>query len=412
MGSSWRRVLALAILLPVWALSFLMPRKRDLWALGTWDGFTYTGNTRYLHAWLHANEKGRITAVWITRDLELARELRNLGAAAESLYSARGIWTCLRAGNYIFTHTVDDINLWLSGRARLINLWHGVPLKKINYDNRFDRYRHVYGLRGVGNWPNRFKRILGPHRIVVPSESQREVFASAFRIASEKILPAGYPRNDRLVDSDFPDLLLPSESECLERIRRLRAGGRRIILYMPTFRRCEKPGQYREALKVEELDSKLKALNGHMLIKAHPMSTDLASFAENGFDRIGSIPSSIDPYLLLPLTDMLLTDYSSIFYDYLLLDRPIVFYPFDFEHYQQMERELYFDYEQHVPGPIARKPEELFDLLEILNRDDDGYQARRRRLLAEVFNENRGDSCSRIVAATAGAPRKGISQNA
>ncbi len=406
MGSNWRRMFAMIALLPIWALSFLVPRRKDLWVLGTWDGLTYTDNTRHLHAWISANRKPGIRAVWITRNLELAEELRDLGGDAASLYSVRGIWLCLRAGTYIFTHTVDDICLWLSGRAFRVNLWHGVPLKKINFDNRFDRYRNARGLKRLANWPHRLKRLVKPHRIVVSSDSQVPVFSGAFRIDPERVLPLGYPRNDRLVDPGFPSLLLSIESRWLDRLHGLKAQGRRIVLYMPTFRRNENPGQYQKALNADELDQHLSQLDAHLLIKAHPMSTDFTSFEQNGHDRIDCMPTGMDPYLILALADILLTDYSSIFYDYLLLDRPIIFYPFDIEHYQKMERELYFDYDRYVPGPVVGTPQEMLDQIQRALRLEDGYQARRKELLTEIFDTNGGNSCGRIVSdivATIGA---------
>lgn len=396
MGSNWRRMLAMIALLPIWAASFLMPRSRDLWVLGTWDGLTYTDNTRHLHAWISTYRGRSIRAVWITRNLELAEELRKLGGDAASLYSIRGIWLCLRAHTYIFTHTVDDICLWLSGGALRVNLWHGVPLKKINFDNRFDRYRNARGLRRLSNWPHRLKRLLKPHRIVVTSNSQVPIFAGAFRLGVERVLPLGYPRNDRLVDPGFPSLLLSIESKWLDRLYGLKAQGCRIVLYMPTFRRNESPGQYQKALKADELDQHLSALDAHLLIKAHPMSTDLANFNQNSHDRIDCIPMGMDPYIILPLADVLLTDYSSIFYDYLLLDRPIIFYPFDIEHYQKMERELYFDYDEYVPGPVVTSSQEMLDQVQRALRLEDNHQLRRKQLLTDIFDSHGGSSCRRI----------------
>lgn len=386
MGTTWRRTLAMIVLIPVWLLSFLVPRKSSLWVLGTWEGLSYSDNSRHLHAWLHANEKDRIRAVWITRRPELARELRTLGAEAQTPYTLAGIWTCLRASQYIYTHTADDICIWLSGRATRTNLWHGIPLKKINFDNRFDRYRHARGFKRLVAWPHRFKRLIESHRVLAPSESVASLFAGAFRVDPSRIMIHGYPRNDRLVSPDFPDLLLSKEATCLERVKNLRRQGSKIVLYMPTFRRNEQTGQYREALNAEQLDSDLARLNCHFLIKAHPMSTDFSSFSAAVYQRIIRIPSDLDPYLILPLVDLLVTDYSSIFYDFLVLDRPLIFYPFDMDHYQKMERELYFDYEAHVPGPIARSYDELRTLLNSFAANNgDAFVQRRKVLLNQMF---------------------------
>ena len=100
------------------------------------------------------------------------------------------------------------------------------------------------------------------------------------------------------------------------------------------------------------LDAALQAHGGALFCKLHP--NDQARVPDlSAMRRIHLIPSSVDPYPILKHTDALISDYSSIFFDYLLLDRPLVFYPYDLDDYRKYSRALYDDYDSVTPGPKA-----------------------------------------------------------
>src|SRR5208283_2067110 len=88
-----------------------------------------------------------------------------------------------------------------------------------------------------------------------------------------------------------------------------------------------------------------------------------------------------DIYEVLHLCDILITDYSSIFFDFLKFNKPIIFYPYDFLEYQKLDRCFYFDYKQFVPGPIVYSFDEMLKLISrILSNGLDGYQGKRKKL--------------------------------
>ena len=122
-------------LIPIYFLSFLIPRNPKLWLFGSTFGNRFADNPKYFYLYcnqFHKDRKnGGIRAVWITKQKEIVKLLRKNGYEVYYRYSLKGIWCCLRGKVYIFDNYSKDISFWLSGGAVKINLWHGIPLKKI-----------------------------------------------------------------------------------------------------------------------------------------------------------------------------------------------------------------------------------------------------------------------------------------
>ena len=102
---------------------------------------------------------------------------------------------------------------------------------------------------------------------------------------------------------------------------------------------------------------------------------------------------------ILHHVDLLITDYSSVFYDYLVLDRPIIFAPFDLDEYQKIDRELYEDYTNATPGPICRNWNEIQIQLEEYLSNRDSYQAEREQIFNQYFKYSDNHNSERIVDA-------------
>ena len=116
----------------LYALSFVFPRRRNLWVFGTAeDGFF--DNSIYFFQYV-SRTRTDIEAVWISNRDDLIRRLRERGFRVEKRRSFRGLWACLRAKYYFINHYLPDIHFFASGGATLVNFWHGVPLKKIEFD--------------------------------------------------------------------------------------------------------------------------------------------------------------------------------------------------------------------------------------------------------------------------------------
>ena len=145
--SEWLKYWGQLLLLPLYWLSFLAPRDRRIWLFGSTFGRRFADNPRYLYLYAsqHRMELG-IRPVWISRNKGIVDFLNENGYEAYRYHSLAGIWYALRGKLYLFDNYSKDINFWQSGGAVKVNLWHGIPLKKIQADNIFDRYRHPQNL--------------------------------------------------------------------------------------------------------------------------------------------------------------------------------------------------------------------------------------------------------------------------
>lgn len=334
----------------LFVLSFLTPRDEALWVFGSNGGAAFSDNSKYLFQYTAA-EREHIRPVWLSRSEAVVEKLRDRGYEAYRTESLRGMWLNLRAGTAFVSHGMPDVNRWCSGGARTVVLWHGIALKRIGWDD-YKRQQLDEKLKG-----HLKEKLFDRYDwLVVPSEAMVEPFSSAFHASPDRILPLGYPRNDTLTGT-LPDGLEPADDD-YEEFRELHGEGT-TILYAPT-KHPETGRRVADHLRLAELDDWLAERDAHLLMKPHPAEPiDLGG----GFSRIVEVPEGLDVYPLLEHTDMLLTDYSSLYFDYLLLDRPIAFYPFDLEEYRST-RGFYLEYEDVTPGPVATDFDGLLDALD------------------------------------------------
>ncbi len=123
--------------------STIIPKNKKIWVFGAWFGMKYADNSKYLYKYVTANHK-EIIAVWVCKDKRLVNELRNSHINAYYYCSLLGIWYQCRAGFIFVTHAIySDLNTYcISPLTKRIQLWHGIPLKKIGYDDP-DSYTQV-----------------------------------------------------------------------------------------------------------------------------------------------------------------------------------------------------------------------------------------------------------------------------
>lgn len=382
--------LARVYLLPLYALSGLMPRSPDLWVFGSWGGQRYADNAAAFFEHCERQNDGKRSHVWISHRLDIARELRALGHRAYWWWSPAGAWCCLRASLHLFDCFPKDTNFWLSRGARLVNLWSGVPLKRFERDidqpgNRYYRLFHgrpwerlLLGL--LMPW-----HVQRPDLVIASSPETRGITARAFDIPQDRVAVTGLPRNDRLFAEDSDEQLPASFSEAL-------AAGRRIVLYLPTFRDSGKPAVSDEWLR---LGPRLQAMNASLFIKLHPVDdTPPPRLGE----QIHGLPRDLDVYRLLPKVDLLISDYSSIIWDFLLLDRPLLLYVPDKAEFIATSRGLNFDPDELAPGPVCHDFSSLEAALADSLEHSDRFAGRRREVRSRLHSHVDASSCERVLA--------------
>ena len=366
------------------AVGRLLPaRRRDpsLWVFGARGGDGFVDNPKYL--FLHvAHERPEVRPVWLSKDDEAVTTLRSRGYEAYHAHSPTGAYLNLRAGVVVLSQGLQDVNLACSGGATVVQLWHGAPLKSIAWDAEFparslpERLVHAYLLARID-------------AVVVTSPALVEVFVSAFRIDSDRIVVAGYPRLDALAGPvPGEDVGLDATSAAsLSRV----ADDHHVIAYLPTYR-AEPERRASNHLEFDALERFLEGRDAYLLVKFHPFEdVDLDG---DEHSRILQVPSASDVYPLLRDVDLLVTDYSSVAFDFLMRDRPIVYYPYDLDRYRG-ERGFYFEYDAVTPGNRARDFEALLDSMDAALTEDE--YAGDRRAVRDRFFRHAGGGQSAIV---------------
>lgn len=367
-------------------VSFVVPRNRRIWLFDEWQGMRCADNARYLFSYVHAHQ-AHITAVWISHSPALIAELRAQGFKAYHAYSLGGLWYTFRAKTIIFESTVS-VFFWLTGGMVFVNLWHGIPIKKIVYDSaRTKKENWVYAATGLRRLYHAFfqpeKIALGEY-VLAQAPLWKPIFSSAFRLPPEKVIVENQPRNVALLASHRDTLVLESEREWLHDIASKRE--RKIITYLPTFRDGVLDPLQGSGIDFPALDNLLAKCEAHMYIKAHHEKVITGGTGRYG--NITFVPAELGALQMLRNTDILLTDYSSIFFEFLLTDRPIIFFPFDLHVYQGGMRDMYFEYDAITPGPKARTFEALCHEIEVAIHGKDAYTDARAKARDVAFSPN------------------------
>ena len=342
----------------IYCLVYFLPRNRRSWVFGSGVGVNFSDNAKYL--FLFCSSEKDINCYWITKNKDLVESLRNDGLNAYYKYSAKGLWLSLSSKVYVYDSRTGSINHWASAGAIKVNLWHGSPLKTIDRDitvkhNAFYIGNHTWGIKRY------LVRMIMPEWFVVAdlmiatSEKVKGYFNSAF--GSKKIEVTGYPRNDIISNPSLYARYLVFEQNIIDSI-----STEKTILYAPTFRDTNRFN--REApIEWGRLNDLLRKNDATFLIKLHRHDYSMAIKEE--YSNIRVLDNESDMYPLFSKVDLLITDYSSIFFDFLSTDKPVLFYPYDKEDYLTKDRSMYDEYDTVTPGHKAYDFNGFYEELEL-----------------------------------------------
>ena len=358
--------LARFFLFPLYFLSGFVSRRPDLWVFGSWGGYRFADNSASFFLYCQRELTKDVRLVWISRKSDIVSSLRDSGYEAHWIWSLRGIWCCLRAKLYIFDSFSKDINFWTSRKATKVNLWSGVPLKAFerDIDNPRSRYYRLFH----GSLPERWFLAMmmpwhvdRPDLIIATSPETGYITRRAFDLPEESVVITGFPRNDVLFQSE--ESAAPSRLKWPVSFEDAVNTKQRIVMYLPTYRDSGNP--YFN-LDWTDLDQLMQTLNAIFFYKFHP--DDKSTFRGRG-SNIVELPMETDIYSMMAYTDALISDYSSIIFDYMLLDRPIIYYAPDMEEFTASSRSLIFDPIDIAVGPVCSTAAEFMQsLADVVNK--------------------------------------------
>lgn len=380
-------------LLPIYWISFIVPRNKCIWLFGSTFGNRFADNPKYFYLYMQQNHK-EIRTIWITKDKSIASNLMSQGYESYYYLSLKGIYYSMIGKIYFFDNYSKDINFYLSGGAIKYNFWHGIPLKKIQMDNKFDQVRHPKNF-----WMKlccTLRRLTDEkpsHYVLTTANYLKPIFESAFD--TKKVEINSYPRNEFIRTNTIDEVFMPGEKEIFDKIKKIKEV-KKIAFYMPTFRKSE--DKFSNIVSLEKLNKFLLDNSIYMIIKLHPKSNLKKRFETYKSENIYVIPAEYDPYPYLKESDLLITDYSSIYFDYLLLNKPIIFFDYDKVDYLSQSRELYFEYEDYTPGIKASNQKELENAMLLCYSLEDRWKPKRERIKDIVFEKFQQDELNQLYS--------------
>ncbi|MGF7143733.1 CDP-glycerol glycerophosphotransferase [Anaerotaenia torta] len=295
------------------------------------------------------------------------------------LFAVAGIWVCdTRLPKYIVKKP----------GSTYIQTWHGTPLKKLALD------MDAVFMAGEGGIENYKKNFYNNTRtwdyLISQNHYSTEIFRRAFAFDKE-VLEIGYPRNDVLFAKNNPDSI---------RELKRKAGlpqDKKILLYAPTWRDNEFYGKgkykFNPALDFAELQKRLGE-EYILIVKYHYLVMDQIDWSPyQGF--IYPCDLSYDISNLYLISDMLITDYSSVMFDYSLLRRPMFFFCYDLEEYKDTLRGFYFDFLAEAPGPVTMTTGELIEAIK--NYDRAEYREREEAFYLKYNHTDDGKASQRVT---------------
>lgn len=354
------RIAELCFGYPLYCLSFLFPRQQSKWVFGTNVGFI--DNAKYLYLYVLNNRKEKI--YWISDKKDVIKKMQQLHLPSFYKWSLKGIWHCLTASVYIFTYHSKDINFFTSGNAKKVNLWHGVGIKSsgLGSNNKSENNALNSFLMNLAAPYNHEKFNL----FLSTSPLMNNHFMKMFSLNENVIFEGLYPRCSFLqlpiqeIETIIRQSSTKEEKDFIAKIKTFS----KVYLYMPTWRSDLNDSFIQKAgFDFQKLNSLMKNHKSLFIFKLHPAIRFYSNVDE--FDSICFMDPKMDVYPILPFTDILITDYSSIYYDYLLMSKKeALLFPFDEEEYQKTSKQLAFDYQQYTPGTRVYSFEELLQAIE------------------------------------------------
>lgn len=339
--SLWRDLLHAIksiLFLPFWHAQRLHKRNPNLWTFGAWSGERYSDNSRAFYEYVLANRPD-IQCVWMTRSHVIYNRLQSEGKPVELCDSKKGKRIQKQAGYFFWTANIYDGDTRYMNGIHFINLWHGIPIKKIGEDamgrlrknNLFKRFK------------TQFRRICIPWEFLPkPTVCGSPFFApflkSAFQLNDNELILTPEPRLDFMFVQKQEELITNIKESFLNPT---------IVLYMPTFRDNKLTDFnpfFLAGFDEKSFNQVLVRNNIIFLYKGHFL--DQTKTRDICNERIKVINDSDyeNLYSLMKDVDILVTDYSSVYFDYIYLRKPIILFPFDYDEYVAESREFYFDY--------------------------------------------------------------------
>ncbi len=324
----------------------------------------------YLHLKKYTNLKVYISTN-NQRDIEI---FENYGIEVVPYFSEEFLDLVFSTKVKIIDHTpTDELLIKCLNIGKSIQLWHGITIETLGVLANYKALKYD---------------------IVLSTSPFVSDYSFSKIYLYDKIVHCGYPRNDVLYNDNIE--LVNVDMNLLEEMKQDEF---KYVVYMPTHRPlsfADNPMDYKV------LNEFGKKNNIKFIIKMHPfvaekLRDDLSTYqsSECTFDNIILYPSFMDIYPILKYSDILISDYSSVYFDFLYVNKPILFFCFDYEKWVEGEQGVILDYFTHSPGDKCYSFEDLLDKV-MENLRNDNYKEDRKMIFGKMF-ENQKKKASYLL---------------
>lgn len=340
-------------------------------------------NTKYLFLYLNNIEnKYNYKLNWICNDAKMRKYLNSKGYKnVRSSHSLLGIFYALKSKFWLHDFSPAYLDSILNFNATCVNLWHGSGGLKVIADTRLKN-----------KFAEKFYKtfLIKDHYFMTVGEVDKKCVLESIKLPDNQIKILGFPRLDVLFN-EFKDEDLFMENE-FKQIKQFKKQGKKLLIYVPTHRKSDK--NIYGWLKNPILNKLLEENNAILLCKLHFIDANNINLENK--NSIYKINSQSDLQPILRLCDGLITDYSSVYFDYLLLNRPIIHYVPDLDEYQK-NSPFYEPFENKAAGSITFNEDELLNSINNLLNDNDAFKDKRDTLLRKTYLYFDNKNCERII---------------
>jgi CDP-glycerol glycerophosphotransferase len=345
-------------------------------------GKSYSDSPKYIYEYLAKNYPGKYKCVWV---IDKKNTQIPYPHTKVKRFSIRYAYYLARSKYYVLNVRQPGWTRKRKGNV-FLETWHGTPLKRLGFD-----------LEDISSATPQYKQQMYKQSrvwdyFIAANQYSSEIFRRCFMF-DKKMLETGYPRND---------IMHYENKDQIAKELRNKLGipmDKKTILYAPTWRDDEyyTKGQYKFTLKLdlnllkEKLgDEYVILLRTHYYIADSLDITGLEGFAYNlsKYDDISEL------YLI---SDMLITDYSSVFFDYANLKRPMLFFPYDLEKYRDVLRGFYIDIEEELPGPLLFTTEEIISAILNIKKINQDYKEKYAQFYEKFCSWEDGQASRKVV---------------
>ena len=360
-----------------------IPIKENVILFETFFGKSYSDSPKYIYEYLQKNYPDKFKCVFSVKSKK-----------TEIPYGCKKVRRFFPAYFYyaavskFFVFNVRQ-PIWMKKREGQVFLetWHGTPLKKLFFD-----IEEVMSANPL-NKLQIYEKSRDWDYLISPNRFSTDVFESCFMFDRDKIIETGYPRNDPM-HSDHIEEDMEKIKEKLNLPK-----DKKIILYAPTWRDDEfyGSGKYKFTLKLDLQKMQEELSDDYIVIlRTHYYIADILDISEfEGFAyNFSKYPDIVDLYLV---SDILITDYSSVFFDYAGLKRPMLFFTYDIAKYRDTLRGFYFDIEKEVPGPLLFTTDEIIDSIKNIDDVTVAYKEKYEQFYEKFCSLENGTSAKKVT---------------